>query len=375
MMQDAERNEDRLRLNPQSGLGMLAQRTGGFFIGDTNDARGAFRQIAQDMRFHYVIGYTPTNDNWDGRYREVSVKVKRGGVNVHSRHGYLAVKERNASPLLAYEAPAVAVLDKPAARKETFPLRTSALVFPTTPAVATIPVMVRVPGSALKFSPAANQKDTLSADLVVVVRVRNEYQQEVSRMSQRYQLSTAPEKLEAAKKGDILFYRQAELPPGKYTVDAVAYDAGATAASVKSFSLEVPAEIEGVGLSSVVVIDHVERVPAADRDPRNPLYFGDTLVYPSMGDPLRKAGKVMGYYFTAQAPGAPRKGLLEVVQGGKVVSRLALTLAAPDASGKVQHAGTLALDPLPPGSYEMRVSLLDGTRTVASRTAPFAVAE
>ena len=114
-------------------------------------------------------------------------------------------------------------------------------------------------------------------------------------MSQHYQLSTSAAKLEAARAGDILFYRQTDLPPGKYTVEAVAYDAGAGAASVKSFPLEVPGpDAAGNSLSSLVVIDHVEKVPAADRDPKNPLYMGELLVYPSMGEPVRKAGQGHG---------------------------------------------------------------------------------
>jgi hypothetical protein len=376
MMKDAERNEDLLRLNPQSGLGRLAAETGGFLVRDTNDARGSFRQIAQDMRFHYVLGYTPSNENYDGRFRDVSVKVRRGGLDVHSRRGYFAVRAGSSSPVRAYEAPAIAVLEKPAARRETFPVRGMALVFPEQPSMSTVPVIVRVPGRALKFAPAPGQKDLLAADLAVVVRVRNEYQQEVGRMSQHYQLSSPSAKLEAARSGDILFYRQTELPPGKYTVDAVAYDAGAAAASVKSFPLEVPgADADGTLLSSLVVIDHVERVPAAERDAKNPLYFGETLVYPSMGEPLHKAGKVMGYYFTAHAPGAARKALLEVVHGGQVAHRLMLNLTAPDGQGRVQNAGTLPLDSFAPGTYELRVSLLDGAERVATRSTPFALAE
>ena len=50
-----ERNEDVLRLNPESGLGQLANETGGFLVRDTNDARAGFRRIAEDMRFHYLL--------------------------------------------------------------------------------------------------------------------------------------------------------------------------------------------------------------------------------------------------------------------------------------------------------------------------------
>jgi VWFA-related protein len=376
MMKDAERNEDLLRLNPQAGLGQLADQTGGFLVRDTNDARGSFRQIAQDMRFHYVLGYTPSNDNYDGRFRTVSVKVKRGGTDVHSRRGYFAVRARTSNPMLAYEAPAIAILDRPGPHAETFPLRGLALTFPSGGATVRVPVLVRFPGRVVKYAPVAGQKDIMAADLAVVVRVRNEYQQEVGRLSQHYQLSSPAAKVDAAKAGDILFYREADLPPGKYMLDAVAYDAGAVASSVRSFPLEVAAPgPNGADLSSLVVIDHVERVPAADRDPKNPLYFGDTLVYPNMGDPVRKAAKIMGFYFTAQAPPGAHKALLEITQGGQVVNRLTLDLAAPDATGRVQHAGTLPLEVFSPGAYELHLSLLDGAQRLATRSTSLSIVE
>jgi VWFA-related protein len=377
MMKDAERNEDLLRLNPQSGLGQLAEQTGGFLVRDTNDARGSFRQIAQDMRFHYVLGYTPSNDNYDGRFRNVRVNVRRGGTVIHSRRGYFAVRSRTSNPVLAYEAPAIAVLDRPGARPEAFAFKGVALTFPQAGPTFKVPVLVRIPGRSLKYAPAAAQRDVMVADLAVVVRVRNEYQQEVSRVSQRFQLSSPSAKLEAARAGDILFYRQTELPPGQYMLDAVAYDAGAATASVRSFPLEVPAPgPSGAFLSSLVVIDHVEQVPAADRDPANPLYFGEMLVYPSLGDPLRKsAAKAMGFYFTARGPATARKGLLEVVRDGQVTALFPMDLPAPDATGRIQHAGTLPLHTFAPGSYELRFTLLAGQERLASRVAPFTVAE
>ena len=63
MTRGLERNEDFLRLNPESGLGQLADETGGFLVRDTNDATPGFRRIQEDMRFHYLLSYTPTNDD------------------------------------------------------------------------------------------------------------------------------------------------------------------------------------------------------------------------------------------------------------------------------------------------------------------------
>ena len=219
MMKDAERNEDLLRLNPQSGLGQLAEQTGGFLVRDTNDARGSFRQIAQDMRFHYVLGYTPSNDNYDGRFRngerEGAAAAGRTSTRGAATSRCAPAPRTRCSPTRRRPSPCSTSAGP---RPETFPLRRR---WPSRSRQAGADV--DGPGAACasraaasSTRPAAGQKDVMAADLAVVVRVRNEYQQEVSRMSQHYQLSSPAAKLEAARAGDILFYRQAELPPGQY---------------------------------------------------------------------------------------------------------------------------------------------------------------
>ncbi|HXK08482.1 MAG TPA: VWA domain-containing protein, partial [Vicinamibacteria bacterium] len=376
MTKDAERNEDLLRMNPQAGLGQLADQTGGFLIRDTNDARGSFRQIAQDMRFHYVLGYTPSNQDYDGRFRPITVKVRRSGLDVHSRRGYFAVKPGGTSPLLPYETRAVALLDRGGPPPQAFPIQAVGLVFPRRQTLSQVPVLVQVPGRAVKYAADPRQKDVQSADLAVVVRVRNEYQQEVSRLSQHFQLSAASAKLAEAQAGDILFYRQADLPPGKYTLEAIAYDATATAASLRTVPLEVPGASAGTSLSSLVLIDRIEKVPPSERDPANPFYYGDALVYPNMGAPFRKSAvKALGFFFTACDTKPGHKAVIEVAKGGQSLGKLPLDLPAANADGVVQSAGALPLAGFGPGAYELRLSLLDGVRPVASRTASFTVTE
>jgi VWFA-related protein len=85
-----ERSEDLLRLDPRSGLGQLADQTGGFLIRDSNDAASSLLRVGEDMRFHYVLAYAPTNERLDGRFRSIAVRVRRRGVKVQARKGYVA---------------------------------------------------------------------------------------------------------------------------------------------------------------------------------------------------------------------------------------------------------------------------------------------
>ena len=70
---------------------MLAERTGGMVYTNTNDLGRAIGRAIDDSRFTYTLGYYPANVKWDGHFRKISVKVRRPGVEVRHRSGYLAL--------------------------------------------------------------------------------------------------------------------------------------------------------------------------------------------------------------------------------------------------------------------------------------------
>lgn len=257
-----------------------------------------------------------------------------------------------------------------------------ALSFPTADRPGLTPVLVRIPGSAVAYVLDKHDKSGKKmhrADFTVVARVKDEAGREVDRLSQHYALSAAETSLDAARRGEILFYREADLRPGRYTVEAVAYDAQAQKASVSTSSLEVPALQEGrPRMSSLVLVGRAEKVPAGEERKDNPLFFGETILYPNMGQPFRKAiSPALGFFFTvygAAGAAAPRKASLEVYRDGALAGQVTADLPAPDSSGRIQYAGALPLRGFPAGSYTLKVTA--GTVAAAdSRQAPFTVVE
>jgi VWFA-related protein len=67
----------------------IAELTGGQYTGVTYSDRFADR-INAATRVGYQLGYDPTNQMLDGRYRKVTVKVNRRGATVLYHHGYYA---------------------------------------------------------------------------------------------------------------------------------------------------------------------------------------------------------------------------------------------------------------------------------------------
>lgn len=70
-----------------SVLGNLSERTGGrASVGE--DIGKSLDRLNNATRVQYLLGYYPQDDHWDGRYRQIHVKVSRPGVKVSSRQGY-----------------------------------------------------------------------------------------------------------------------------------------------------------------------------------------------------------------------------------------------------------------------------------------------
>src|SRR5258708_37104025 len=70
----------------------LADRTGGRAAYNTNDLTSAISRAMDDSRVTYTIGYYSTDQNQDGKFREIKVRVDRGGLGVPYRKGYFAFK-------------------------------------------------------------------------------------------------------------------------------------------------------------------------------------------------------------------------------------------------------------------------------------------
>jgi VWFA-related protein len=368
MMRELERNEDLLRANPQSGLGQLAEETGGFMVADTNNTSERLRRIDEELRTYYVMTYMPQNAKYDGSFRRISLKLKRSGAEVQYRQGYYAINTAASSPVLAYEVPVLAMLSSSTRPPSAFQLRAVAMNFPESNRLTFVPVMVEIPASAVTYISDKKSK-TYSSDFTIVVLIKDQTQQVASKLSQRYVLTGALENLAAAQKREILFYREADLAPGRYTIEAAAYDAPLRRHSLQTSTLEVPeTSAEGLRLSSISIIKRGEQLTAIERPKNNPFQYGDVLIYPNLGEPVSKTiMKQVPIFFTAytaREATAATQVLIQLSRQGRALSEAKGALPKPDANGHIQYATTLPIEALEPGVYELRVTISDGKQRV-----------
>lgn len=365
---------DIARLAPEAGLGMLANETGGQRIDSTNDLSRAFPRLDEDLRSYYALTYASPRSEPDGKFHKIEVRVKPRGLTARSRSGYVSVPiSAGAMPVMAYEAPALARLES-APLPNDLPILARAFVFPHAPDSARVSLLVSLPARALEYT-RDEAAGTYGADAVVLVRVRDTEGRVVHKASERYEVSGPLGGLEASRASELLFYRQPQLPAGVYTYEAIVHDAISGKASVRVSSLDVAPEAQASLRMGTPFIVRRAEAAGPGRDATNPLYFGDVLLYPNLGQPLSKAiDKELAFGFAAyDGKSGPLEATLQLLRSGQPVATVPLTLGAADASGRINQIGKLPLDPLEPGNYELRVTVSGGTQRV-TRGVPFAIA-
>jgi hypothetical protein len=69
---------------------LVAERTGGRAFFNRNDIDRSVRIAIDDAKVSYRIGFYSTLDDWDDKFHELKVKMKRSGLDVRHRAGYFA---------------------------------------------------------------------------------------------------------------------------------------------------------------------------------------------------------------------------------------------------------------------------------------------
>jgi VWFA-related protein len=75
-------------------LRRMSDATGGhvFKVDRSHPLDEVFRELQEEMRSQYSIGYTPLNDAKDGSYRKLDVKLANKDLRAQARKGYYSIK-------------------------------------------------------------------------------------------------------------------------------------------------------------------------------------------------------------------------------------------------------------------------------------------
>ena len=364
----SEDAEESLRADVQATLGELAQSTGGFLIANTNDFKPSMARVATDIGSYYEAAYVPANQEYDGKYRKINVKVNRPGVTVQSRSGYFALPPGDGSPMLPFEMPlltALSVTPPPHA----FDYQATAIQLGPSDQGRNHLIVFEVPLEKMSFEQDRGKK-VYRLQFSLLALVRDDAGHIVERFSDDNPFEGPLDKLDNLRRGNLIFKHPITLKPGHYDVDFVAADKGSGKASVQTQSLTVlPAST--CAISTISVIRRIEDA-GPDLPADDPFRVDRMRVVPNLNLPVSKAqNKQLSVYaaiYLRAGTTTPPKMSLEFMQGDRLIARGMPALAAPDKDGRIQFVGTIPIDAAAPGDYSIRAVVLNGSDVAESES-------
>jgi VWFA-related protein len=371
-----ENAESSIMKNAQENLASLAESTGGFLVANTNDLRAPMRRVAAELSSYYEISYVPQAREYDGKFRAVAVKTSREDVVLQTRSGYFALPpNEGAGPnLLGFEQPLLAALSS-AKPPRDFDYIATAMRFASNVDGTQYALILEAPLANLNLV-ADQEKKIYHAHFATMALLKNVEGQVVQKFSQDYPLEGPIDRLQALKRGNVVFVRNFRLAPGRYTLETAAQDREANRISARRAVIIVPPATQSLSMSSVAVIKRIDPVDPNVKDADNPLRFEQGKIIPNLEEAIQqKPGSQVSFFFVVYpAPGVNEKpGLtLEFLLDGQVIARATPELSQPDARGRIAYIASAPMETFKAGRYELRAAVTQG-RQIAEEHAFFVI--
>jgi VWFA-related protein len=358
--------------NAQANLATLAESTGGFLTANTNDLRGPIKRIGAELASYYEVSYMPASREYDGKFREIKVQTRRPDVVIQTRSGYFALPPtESGSPTMAgFEAPLLAALSSTKLPRD-FEYHATAMHFAAGAEGTQHTLIIEAPLANLTFI-SDPEKKTYRTHFSLMALLKNAQGQVTQKFSQDYPLEGPLDRLEALKRGNVIFVRAFTLAPGRYTLETVARDHETNKLSARRAVLVVPPAGRGLGMSSVSLIRRIDPVDPNVKDPDNPMRFEQGKIIPNLGETIRPTpGSQVSFFFVVYpaADASEKPGLtLEFLLDGQVVARANPELSPPDASGRIAYITSAPIETFKTGRYELRAVVTQGQHSVEEHT-------
>ena len=362
----------------QTGLDLLAEKTGGVAVRGANDLGGGIRRVLDDEQGYYLIGYRPDESTFAtargrGLFHKLELKVKRPGqFKVRMRGGFLGVPDAGAvtaSPRSPQEQITRALLSPFGASGVR--VRLTSVFADDSKSGSFTRSILYVDAKDLAFTEGADGWRTATFDVVAVTF--DEAGNVVDQLSRTDSLRSRGEAHgQVLKDGFAYFFVFPVKRPGAYQLRAVLRDHGSGRVGSAGQFVEIPDLKKGRLALSGLVVDAAAGQQGGDR--------GQPV--PEASEAVRhfKPGMMMRYSFViynARLDGATRSPRLQVqarlFRGGQPVftgkvQPFALNNPADLTRLTAEGAITLGAD-MTPGEYVLQVVVTDLLADEQSRTA------
>jgi VWFA-related protein len=332
-----------------TSLRTLADATDGLAILDSNNLAAGLKRAVDDLSSYYLLGYYSTG-KLDGRFHSISVRVKRPGVQVRARRGFLA-----ATPGTANAAKAIAAASATPARIDAEAAAVTAAVAPLAGFVRELPLRVQAatgwkpgdpPASAVwvegELGAGSEFADMWKGGANVTVELAP---------AEGSSLASAGATIAAGSRVfRVALTPSPPLAPGEYIVRVQARPAGATMPTRDTRHVTVPPQPQASGAIWI----------------RRGASTGNRDV-PTADLRFRRSEQAKVEIPTLAADAGPAR-LLD--RAGNALSVPVTAAVRNDADGSRWLTGQLALAPLAPGDYVIELSEGSHRMLAAFRVVP-----
>jgi VWFA-related protein len=352
----------------QEVMATLSTDTGGKAFFDSNDFAPAFAQVQHDTSAFYAIGFRSTNPARDGKYRKLTVKVKRQGLKLEYRPGYYAPadfrhsgredREQQLDDQLASDLPATDM----AIYLDTMYFRIDENRY-------YMPVSLLVPGSQIPFVKGGD-KDKATLD--ILGEVIDEVKRPIGRARETVKLNL-DESVNARQK-NIQYTTSFNLPPGKYQIKFVVREN--QTGRMGSFLADVTLpDMRKAPLKMSSIVLAASRQPSKPGKHENPLVRNGVEYVPNISHVYRQDQHMYLLYEIyspvrekvdnlpkGTKPGINLLSSLELMQGSTKVFETPIVQAKQinvEGRDAVAFEMDVPLDKLKPGQYLCQLNVID----------------
>lgn len=226
----------------QESLVSLARETGGLAVINSNDMAEGLARIALDNSRYYLLGYLSDPARAPGRFRKIDVTVRRPGLRVRARHGFLPADPKAVARKREIDAKSGTPATLRAALSSSLPvgslsLRVFAAPFKGTGKNASVLVGVEIDGTALQFTQDGGQyHEKLELSLAAV----DQHGKVQGGGRQSFGLKLRPETYEHVRRTGIRFLSRLDLPPARYQIRVGALESVGNTTGTVPYDLVVP---------------------------------------------------------------------------------------------------------------------------------------
>ena len=369
-------------LMAQESLISLAQETGGVAIVRTNDIAGGLSRIERETSRYYVLGYVADRSTAPGKFRTIEVKVRKPGLKVRARRGYVPADLKAAAKrdqgLKPGTPPAVAAAIMKPVPVGDVPVRVWAAPFKGNGKLNSVAIAVEIDGAALKYQ---QRDDRFFEDLDVSILAADHDGKIRGSDRQTMNLKLKPETHKILMNGGgVRMLSRLELPPARYQIRVGVHESNGGTVGTVPIDLEVPDYSKlPLSLSGLVITSS-----AAPRltTPRPDPLLKDALPLPPVATRVFGKDEVISVFSEIYDRTAPALHDVDVTvsvfpMGGAIPVFTATEARTMEASPVVRvhgHKVEIPAKDLAPGDYVLRLEASSRAgKQYAVREVPFAV--